>query len=104
MHETFDESMVEGLLSGQMPRKGFLIDSAKLMAAAAAAGPFFMAAKQAKAAEGASLGPDPIATTAVNAAKAKFSDVTLTRIAESGPQALEPKNFSGPLWNKLTGG
>ena len=87
-----------------MPRKSFLIDSAKLMAAAAAAGPFFMAAEQAKAAEAASLGRDPIATRAVAAAKANFSDVTLNRISEVGPQALEPKNFSGPLWNKLTGG
>ena len=63
-----------------------------------------MAAEQAKAAEAASLRPDPIATRAVAAAKANFSDVTLNRIAEVGPQALEPKNFSGPLWNKLTGG
>ncbi len=102
--ETFDESAADGLLGAQMPRKSFLIDSAKLMAAAAAAGPFFMGARQAKAAEAASLGPDPIATRAVNAAKANFSGVTLHRISESGPQALEPKNFSGPLWKKLTGG
>ena len=54
MHdEAFDESLVDGLLEAQMPRKSFLIDSAKLMAAAAAAGPFFMAAKEAKAAEAA---------------------------------------------------
>src|SRR4029453_1818395 len=104
MHEPFDESVIDGLLETPMPRKSFLIDSAKLMAAAAAAGPFFMAAKQAKAAEAASLGTDPIATRAVAAAKANFPDVTLNRIAEVGPQALEPKNFSGPLWNKLTGG
>src|SRR5205085_7703459 len=88
----------------QMPRKSFLIDSAKLTAAAAAAGPFFLAAKQAKAAEAASLGGDRIATTAVSAAKSKFSGVKLTRISEVGPQALEPKNFSGPLWKKLVGG
>jgi multiple sugar transport system substrate-binding protein len=103
IHEPFDESLVDDVFEAQMPRKGFLIDSAKLMAAAAAAGPFFMSAKQARAAELASGGPDPIATTAVNAAKAKFPNVTLSRIAETGPQALEPKNFSGPLWNKLTG-
>jgi multiple sugar transport system substrate-binding protein len=104
MHEPFDESTVDGLLEAQMPRKSFLLDSAKLMAAAAAAGPFFMGAKQAKAAEAASLGPDPIATRAVAAAKANYSNVTLHRISEVGPQALEPKNFSGPLWKKLTGG
>src|SRR6187549_2503371 len=74
------------------------------MAAAAAAGPFFMAAKQAAAAEAASVGGDPIATIAASAAKKNYSGVTISRIAESGPQALEPKNFSGPLWNKLTGG
>jgi multiple sugar transport system substrate-binding protein len=93
-----------GIFEQPSPRKDFLFDSAKLMAAAAAAGPFFMAAKQAAAAEAASLGGDPIATSAVAAAKKNFSGVKITRIAESGPQALEPKNFSGPLWNKLTGG
>jgi multiple sugar transport system substrate-binding protein len=88
----------------EVGRKDFLLRAAGLTAAAAAAGPFFMAAKQAKAAEAASLGGDPIATNAVNAAKKSFSNVGLTRIAEAGPQALEPKNFSGPLWKKLVGG
>jgi multiple sugar transport system substrate-binding protein len=99
-----DESFADGLFEGQLGRRDFLFDSAKLVAAAAAAGPFFMAATQAKAAELASLGGDPIASNAVKAAKASFSDVKITRIAESGPQALEPKNFSGPLWKKLVGG
>jgi multiple sugar transport system substrate-binding protein len=102
MHDGLDE-YVDGLFEAQMPRKSFLYDSAKLAAAMAAAGPFYLAAKQAKAAEAASLGGDPIATAAVKAGKAKYSNVTLTRIAEVGPQALEPKNFSGPLWKKLTG-
>jgi multiple sugar transport system substrate-binding protein len=95
---------VGGIFERPIPRKEFLFDSAKLLAAAAAAGPFFMAAEQAAAAEAASLGGDPIATTAANAAKKNFKDVKISRIAEVGPQALEPKNFSGPLWNKLTGG
>jgi multiple sugar transport system substrate-binding protein len=99
-----DESFADGLFEARAGRKDFLYDSAKLLSAAAAAGPFFMAAKQAKAAEAASLGGDPIATNAVKAAKAKFADVKIARIAESGPQALEPKNFSGPLWKKLVGG
>ena len=103
MHDGLDE-YADGLFEAQMPRKGFLSDSAKLLAAAAAAGPFYLAAKQAKAAEAGSLGGDPIATAAINAAKAKFSGVKLTRISEVGPQALEPKNFSGPLWKKLVGG
>jgi multiple sugar transport system substrate-binding protein len=102
-HDGLDE-FVDGLFEAQMPRKSFLFDSAKLLAAAAAAGPFYLAAKQAQAAELASLGGDPIATAAINAAKANFSGVKLSRIAETGPQALEPKNFSGPLWKKLTGG
>jgi multiple sugar transport system substrate-binding protein len=85
-------------------RRDFLFDSAKLLAAAAAAGPFFMAAKQAAAAHAASLGGDPIATVAAAAANKNFHGVGISRIAEAGLQALEPKNFSGPLWNKLTGG
>src|SRR5438128_5695288 len=72
MHDGLDE-FVDGLFEAQMPRKSFLIDSAKLMAAAAAAGPFYLAAKQARAAEVASLGGDPIATAAISAAKANFS-------------------------------
>jgi len=39
---------------------------------------------------------------AVNAAK-KFKGVTLNHTYEAGLQALDPKNFSGPLWKKLTG-
>ncbi len=85
-------------------RRAFLSNTGKLAAAAAAAGPFFMAAKNAAAAEAASLGGDPIATTAVAAAKKNFGGVKLNRIAEAGLQALEPKNFSGPLWKKVTGG
>ena len=83
-------------------RKDFLFDSAKLLAAAAAAGPFFLAAEQAAAAEVGSTGGDPIATNAVNAAK-KFAGITLTKTNEAGLQALDDKNFSGPLWEKLTG-
>src|SRR4051794_31672919 len=83
-------------------RKDFLFDSAKLLAAAAAAGPFFMAAEQAAAAMRASTGGDPIATSAVNAAK-KYSGITLTKTNEAGLQALDDQNFTGPLWEKLTG-
>ena len=93
-----------GVFESTYGRRAFLSGTGKLVAAAAAAGPFFMAAKNAAAAESASLGGDPIATSAVAAAKKSFSGVTLHRIAESGPQALEPKNFSGPLWKKLVGG
>jgi multiple sugar transport system substrate-binding protein len=95
---------LRGTFERPIGRKDFVFDSAKLIAAAAAAGPFFMAAKQAAAAEFASLGGDPIATNAAQAATKNFNGIGISRIAESGPQALEPKNFSGPLWKKLTGG
>jgi multiple sugar transport system substrate-binding protein len=39
---------------------------------------------------------------AVEAAK-KFSGITLNLTFAKGPQALEPRNFSGPLWKELTG-
>jgi multiple sugar transport system substrate-binding protein len=103
--EDFEEVGLDpGLLGASVDRRDLLLNTAKLTAAAAAAGPFFLAAKQARAAEAASLGGDPIATIAANAAKQNFSGASITRIAEAGLQALEPKNFSGPLWNKLTGG
>ena len=39
---------------------------------------------------------------AVEAAK-KFSKVSISNIYEAGLQALDPRNFSGPLWAELTG-
>jgi multiple sugar transport system substrate-binding protein len=103
--EDFEEVGLDpSLFDASSSRKDFLFNTAKITAAAAAAGPFFMAAKQAKAAEAASLGGDPIATTAASAANKNFHGVGINRIAEAGLQALEPKNFSGPLWKKLTGG
>jgi multiple sugar transport system substrate-binding protein len=103
--EDFEEVGLDpGLLEASMGRKDFLFNTAKLTAAAAAAGPFFMAAEQAAAARKASLGGDPIATTVINAAKTNFKGTSLTRISEAGLQALEPKNFSGPLWKQMVGG
>lgn len=87
---------------GTYGRKDFMLGSAKLLAAAAAAGPFFMAAEQAARAQSASTGGDPIATGAVNAAK-QFKGLTMAKTNESGLQALDDKNFSGPLWERLTG-
>jgi multiple sugar transport system substrate-binding protein len=84
------------------PGKGVMFDRAKFVAAAAAAAPLWMATKQAAAAELASAGGDPIATTAVNAAK-QFEGITLAKTNEAGPQALDDKNFVGPMWKKLTG-
>ena len=103
--EDFEEVGLDpGLLDAPIGRKDFLFNTAKLTAAAAAAGPFFMAAEQARAGRAASLGGDPIATAAINGAKTIGKGVKLTRISEAGLQALEPKNFSGPLWKQLVGG
>ena len=88
-----------------LDRRELLLNAAKITAAAVAAGPFFMAAAQAKAAEVASTSStaaDPIAATAIAAAK-KYSGQTITLTYEAGLQALDPKNFSGPLFEKLTG-
>ena len=93
-----------GILETPIGRKDFFLNTAKLTAAAAAAGPFFMAGEQANAAlrsMGRASASDP-SVIAANAAK-KFKGVTLSHTYESGLQALDPKNFSGPLWKKLTG-
>jgi multiple sugar transport system substrate-binding protein len=42
------------------------------------------------------------ADRAVEAAK-KYSGTTITVLYEAGLQPLDPKNFSGPMWEKLTG-
>ena len=102
-HE-FDEA-VESFFDAPRGRKDFLFDSAKILAAAAVAGPFFMAEKQAHAAIAASTSAaagDPIAAGAVAAAK-QYAGATLVKTNEAGLQALDDKNFTGPLWEKLTG-
>jgi multiple sugar transport system substrate-binding protein len=45
---------------------------------------------------------DGSAFRAVEAAK-QYSGVTLNMTYEAGLQALDPRNFSGPLWEQLTG-
>ena len=83
-------------------RKDFLLNTAGLAAAAAAAGPFFLATKQANAAELASTqGVNP-ARIAVDAAK-QFKGTEIKMTYEAGLQALDPKNFAGPMFEKLTG-
>ncbi len=46
--------------------------------------------------------PDGSAYRAVAAAK-QYAGVTLNMTYEAGLQALDPRNFSGPLWEQLTG-
>ncbi len=58
---------------------------------------------QAAAVKASTEGPqDGSAFRAVQAAK-KIKGVTLGMTYEAGLQALEPRNFSGPLWQQLTG-
>ncbi len=58
---------------------------------------------QAAAVKASTEGPtDGSAYRATQAAK-KFRGVTLNMTYESGLQALEPRSFSGPLWQQLTG-
>jgi len=45
---------------------------------------------------------DSAAQRAVEAAK-KYSGKTITIVWEAGLQSLDPLNFSGPMWEKLTG-
>jgi multiple sugar transport system substrate-binding protein len=60
---------------------------------------------QAAAVKASTEGPvDGSAFRAVQAAQAmKAKNITLNMTYEAGLQALEPKNFSGPLWQALTG-
>ena len=96
----------EDYLSGlRMARRDFLVKSGLAAAAAAAATTWATSGEAAAAVEASTAGSatsDPIATGAVNAAK-QFQGITLGRINEAGPQALDDKNFSGPTWEKLTG-
>ena len=58
---------------------------------------------QAAALKASTEGPaDGSAFRAVQAAK-EYAGVTLNMTYESGLQALDPRNFSGPLWEQLTG-
>jgi multiple sugar transport system substrate-binding protein len=58
---------------------------------------------QALAIEASTVGPkDGSAFRAVEAAK-QYSGVTLSLTYEAGLQGLDPRNFSGPLWDQLTG-
>ena len=65
------------------------------VAATAAAALVAVAASGAQAA-------DSAAARAVEAAK-KYSGKTITIVWEAGLQSLDPLNFSGPMWEKLTG-
>ena len=61
------------------------------------------ASAQALALEASTEGPaDGSAYRAVEAAK-QYAGVTINMTYEAGLQALDPRNFSGPMWEQLTG-
>jgi multiple sugar transport system substrate-binding protein len=117
---------VDAWMRGDTSRRTFLTRAAQMMGLAVSAGaltglpswakaavqlaaveladpstPLGMA--QAAAMKASTEGPkDGSAFRAVEAAK-EFSGVTLNMTFEAGLQALEPNNYSGPLWEQLTG-
>ena len=95
-----------------LPGLGYTASGSKAWAAAADVSKVELADKstplgaaQAAAVKASTEGPtDGSAYRAVQAAQAyKDKGVTLNLTYEAGLQALEPKNFSGPLWQALTG-
>jgi multiple sugar transport system substrate-binding protein len=97
-----------GQMLGMLPLSGGLLASASSWALAQGAfqpaDPSTPLGKaQALAIEASTVGPkDGSAYRAVEAAK-QYSGVTLNLTYEAGLQALDPRNFSGPLWDQLTG-
>jgi multiple sugar transport system substrate-binding protein len=97
-----------GQMTGMLALSGPLLTSVSSMALAQAAveladpsTPLGQAQAQALAAS--NEGPaDGSAYRAVEAAK-QFSGITLNMTYEAGLQALDPRNFSGPMWEQLTG-
>ena len=102
------------LLGGaaMLPGLGYTASGSKAWAAMADVSKVELADKgtplgqaQAAAVKASSEGPtDGSAYRAVQAAQPyKDKGITLNLTYEAGLQALEPKNFSGPLWQALTG-
>ena len=93
---------------GMIPLSGALLGSVSSMALAQAEAEMAdpstpLGQAQAAAWAASTEGPkDGSAFRAAEAAKA-FSGVTLSLTYEAGLQALDPRNFSGPMWEKLTG-
>ena len=113
---------IDSWLKGENSRREFLTKSAKLAALFAASGGLLSSSSllalaaaeladpstplgqaQAAAVKASTDGPtDGSCYRATQAAK-QFKGVGLNMTYESGLQALEPKNFSGPVWQDLTG-
>ncbi|SDB35389.1 extracellular solute-binding protein [Bauldia litoralis] len=97
-----------GQMVGMLPLSGALLSSVSTFALAQAelelADPSTPLGKaQALALEASTVGPkDGSAYRAVEAAK-QFAGVNLNMTYEAGLQALDPRNFSGPMWQDMTG-
>jgi multiple sugar transport system substrate-binding protein len=97
-----------GQMMGMLPLAGVVAPSFVNEALAQAAAELADASTplgkaQAAALKASTEGPaDGSAFRAVQAAK-QYSGVTLNVTYESGLQALDPRNFSGPVWESLTG-
>jgi multiple sugar transport system substrate-binding protein len=97
-----------GLMTGLLATAGGILspwaENALAQASVELADPSTPLGKAQAAALAASTeGPkDGSAYRAVEAAK-QFSGITINMTYEAGLQALDPRNFSGPLWDQLTG-
>jgi multiple sugar transport system substrate-binding protein len=97
-----------GQMTGMLALSGPLLTSVSSMALAQAALDLAdpstpLGQAQALAMKASTEGPaDGSAYRAVEAAK-QFSGITLNMTYEVGLQALDPRNFSGPMWEQLTG-
>jgi multiple sugar transport system substrate-binding protein len=114
--------VVDAWLGGETTRREFLSKSTQLAAVLAASGSLLSSSSlvawaaaeladpstplgqaQAAAVKASTEGPtDGSAFRAVQAAK-QMSGITLNMTYEEQLQALDPRNFSGPLWSDLTG-
>ncbi len=93
-----------GLLSGSaLMMPGWARAAVQLVAAEMADPSTPLGQAQAAAIKASTEGPaDGSAYRAVQAAK-QYSGATINMTYESGLQALEPRNYSGPVWQDLTG-
>jgi multiple sugar transport system substrate-binding protein len=99
----------DSIFESAMKRRDFVRRAAGLTAAATGVAPFLAACGGDDDEEGAPARTDGVPTPtgdpadiAVEAAK-QYSGYTVKMTYEGGLQALDPKNFSGPEWRKLTG-
>ncbi|HWK65206.1 MAG TPA: extracellular solute-binding protein [Rhizobiaceae bacterium] len=118
------EEEVDAFLRGEHTRRTFITRFGQMTGMLAASGPMLgmmsnwalaqqkleladpsspLGRAQAAALKASSEGPaDGSAFRAAQAAK-QYSGVTLNMTYEAGLQALDPRNFSGPMWEQLTG-